>query len=61
MEMAIQSAVVCSVAKDGGLLMSWQLIECVMVWTVSSSLLWKAFFFIIDKSFVFKQKDMNLV
>ena len=37
LEMAIQSAVACSEAKDG-LLVSWQLIECVLVWVVSSSL-----------------------
>ena len=36
--MAIQSAVACSEAKDGGLLVSWQLVECVLVWVVSSSL-----------------------
>ena len=30
LEMAIQSAVACSEAKDG-LLVSWQLIECVLV------------------------------
>ena len=36
--MAIQSAVACSEAKDGGLLVSWQLIERVLVWVVSSSL-----------------------
>ena len=39
LEMAIQSAVACSEAKDGGLLVSWQLMECVLVWVVSSSLL----------------------
>ena len=33
-EMAIQSAVACSEVKDGGLLVSWQL----MVWVVSSRL-----------------------
>ena len=38
LEMAIQSAVACSEAKGGGLLVSWQLIECVLVWVVSSSL-----------------------
>ena len=30
--MAIQSAVASSEAKDDGLLMSWQLGECVLVW-----------------------------
>ena len=32
LEMAIQSAVACTEAKDGGLLVSWQLIVCVLVW-----------------------------
>ena len=36
--MAVQSAVACSQAKDGGLLVSWQLMECILVWVVSSSL-----------------------
>ena len=36
--MAIQSAVACSEAKDDGLLVSWQLMECVLVSVVSSSL-----------------------
>ena len=36
--MAVQSAVVCSEVKDGGLLVSWQLMERVLVWIVSSSL-----------------------
>ena len=38
LEMPIQSAVACSEAKDDGLLVSWQLMECVLVWVVSSSL-----------------------
>ena len=38
LEMAIQSAVACSQAKDDGQLVSWQLMECVLVWVVSSSL-----------------------
>ena len=38
LEMAIQSAVACFEAKGGGLLLSWQLMECVLVWVVSSSL-----------------------
>ena len=37
-EMAIQSEVACSEAKDDGLLVSWQLMECVLFWVVSSSL-----------------------
>ena len=36
--MAIHSALVCSEAKDGGLLVLWQLMECVLVLVVSSSL-----------------------
>ena len=36
--MAIQSAVACSDAKYDGLLVLWQLMECVLVWVVSSSL-----------------------
>ena len=51
--MAVQSAVACSEAKDGGLLM-WQLMECVLVWVVSSSLVVEYdFLFIMDKSFDF--------
>ena len=38
LEVAIQSAVACPEAKDGGLLVSWQLMECALVWVVSSSL-----------------------
>ena len=34
--MAIQSAVTCSEAKDGGLFVSWQLMECLLVWVESS-------------------------
>ena len=34
----LRSAVACSEAKDGGLLVSWQLMECVLVLVVSSSL-----------------------
>ena len=37
-EMVIQSAVACSEVKDGGLLVSWQLMECVLIWVVSSRL-----------------------
>ena len=48
----MQSAVACSEAKDGGLLVSWQLMECVLVWVVSSSLAVEdGFLFITDKSF----------
>ena len=50
LEMVIQSAVV----KDGGLLMSWQLMERVLGWVVSSSLAVEdGFLFITDKSFDF--------
>ena len=31
LEMAIQSAVACSEVKDDGLLVSWQLVECLRV------------------------------
>ena len=52
--MAIQSAVACSEAKDGDLLVLWQLMECVLVWDVSSSLpVGDGFLFIMDKSFDF--------
>ena len=54
LEMAIQSAVACSEAKDGGLLVSWQLMECILVWVVSSSLAVEdGFLFVKDKSFDF--------
>ena len=54
LEMAIQSAVACSKAKDGSLLVSWQLMECVLVWVISSSLAVKdGFLFITDRSFDF--------
>ena len=36
LEMAIQSAEACPEAKDGGLLVLWQPMECVLVWAVSS-------------------------
>ena len=38
LEMAVQSAVACSEAKDDGLLVSRQLMERVLVWVVSFSL-----------------------
>ena len=44
--MAIQSAVACSEAKDDGLLVSWQLMECVLVWVVPV-LQWKMAFFLL--------------
>ena len=54
LEMAIQFAVACSDAKDGGLLVLWQLMECVLVWLVSSSLAVEDVFFIITyKTFYF--------
>ena len=59
LEMVILSAVACSEAKDGGLLVSWQLIECVLVWVVSSSLAVEdGFLFITDKSFDFSVGQM---
>ena len=61
LEMDIQSAVACSEAKDGGLLVSWQLMECVLVWVVSSSLAVKdGFLFITDKSFDYTSKALYL-
>ena len=54
LEMAVQSAVACSEAKDDGLLVSWQLMKCVPVWVVSSSLAVEdGFLLIIDISFDF--------
>ena len=54
LEMAIQSAVAYSEVKDGGLLVSWQLMEFNLVWVVSSSLAVEdSFLFISDKSFGF--------
>ena len=59
LEMAIQSAVACSEAKDGCLLVSWQLMECVLFWVVSSSFaVENGFLFITDKSFVFSVGQM---
>ena len=59
LEMAIQPSVVCSEPKDGGLLVSWQLMECVLVWVVSSSLAaGDGFHFIVDKSFDFSVGQM---
>ena len=58
-EMAIQSAGACSEAKDDGLLVSWQLMECVLVWVVSSSLAVEDYFFLImDKSFDYSAGQM---
>ena len=60
LEMAIQSAVACSEAKDDGLLMSWQLMECVLVCVVSFSLAVEGgFLFIMDKSFHFSVGQMR--
>ena len=50
LEMAIQSAVACSEAKDDGLLVSCQLMERDLVWVVSFSLA-------VDKSFAVEMKD----
>ena len=58
--MAIQSAVVCSEAKDGGLLVSRQLMERVLVWVASFSLAVEdGFLFIMDKSFDFSVGQMR--
>ena len=54
--MAIQSAVACFEAKDGGLLVSWHLMECVFVWVASSNLVVKdGFLFIMGRSFDFSE------
>ena len=54
LEMAIQSAVACSEAKDDGLLVSCQLMGRVLVWVVFFSLAVEdSFLFIMDKSFDF--------
>ena len=59
LEMAIQSAVACSEAKDDGLLVSRQLMERVLVWVVSFSLAVEdGFLFIMDKSFDFSVGQM---
>ena len=56
--MDIQSAVACSEAKDDGLLVVWQLMECVLVWVVSSSLSVEGGFLVTDKSFDFSVEQM---
>ena len=57
--MAIQSAVACSEVKDDGLLVSWQLMECVLVWVVSSSLaIGGGFLLVADKSSDFSVGQM---
>ena len=57
--MAIQSAVACSEAKDG-LLVLWQLMECVLVLVVSSSLAVEGGFLLVtDKSFDFSVGQMQ--
>ena len=59
LEMVLQSAVACSETKDGGLLVLWQLMECVLVWVVSSSLAVEdSFLLITDKSFDFSVGQM---
>ena len=52
LEVAIQSAVACSEAKGGGLLVSWQLMEYVQ------SCCGKWLSFIIDKNFDFSVGQM---
>ena len=59
--MAVQSAVACSEATDGGLLVLWQLVECVLVYVASSSLAVEdGFLSIMDKSFDFSVGQMLL-
>ena len=57
--MAIQSAVAYSETKDDGPLVSWQLMECVLVWVVSSSpAVEGGFLFVKHKSFDFSVGQM---
>ena len=59
LEKAIQSAVACSEAKDDDMLVSWQLMDCVLAWVVSSSLAVEdGFLHIMDKSFDFSVGQM---
>ena len=59
--MAVQPAVACSEVTDCGLLVSWQLMECVLVWVVSSSLAVEdGFLFIMDRSFGFSIRQIWL-
>ena len=59
LEMAVQSAVACSEVKDNGLLVSRQLMECILVWAVSFSLAVEdGFFLLMDKSFDFSVGQM---
>ena len=60
LEMAIQSAVACSEAKNDGLLVSCQLMERVLVPVISFSLAVEdGFLFIMDKSFDFSVGQMR--
>ena len=62
LEMAIQSAVACSEAKDDGLLVSRQLMERVLVWVISFSLAVEdGFLFIMDKSFNNNNNNNNRI
>ena len=57
--MAIQSTVASSEAKYDGLLVSCQLMECVLVWVVSFSLAVEdGFLLIMDKSLDFSEGQM---
>ena len=59
LEMSIQSAVTCSEVKDGSLLMSWQLMECILVLVVSCSLAVEdGFLIVMGKSFDFSVGQM---
>ena len=58
LEMAVQSAVAYSEAKDDSLLVSWQLMECVLVWFYPLVLQGKMAFSIMDKSFDFSVGQM---
>ena len=62
LEMAIQSAVACSEAKDDGLLVSRQLMERILVWVVSFSLAVEdGFLFIMDKSFTARDDHLEMI
>ena len=62
LEMAIQSAVACSEAKDDGLLVACQLMERVLVWVVSFSFAVEdGFLFIMDKSFKLELKGVTIL
>ena len=59
--MALQSAVACSEAKDGGLLVSWQLMKRVLVWVVPYSLsVENGFLLVTDNRFGFSVRRRDI-